>query len=90
MCVYLCIYICMVFLFINVCIFIRIYALGASIVHASGTGQLQANPPVEVPRISSDKFTRRAVVTMRTNDLVVVEDHMVGPSCQRYVWQTCR
>ena len=34
------------------------------------------------------KPTRRAVSTMGSNDLVVGEDHMLGPSCQRYNWQT--
>ena len=34
------------------------------------------------------KPTRRAVTTMGSNDLVVGEDHMLGPSCQRYNWQT--
>ena len=33
---------------------------------------------------------RRAVNTMGSNDLVVCEDHMLGPSCQRYNWQTGR
>ena len=27
---------------------------------------------------------------MGSNDLVVGEDHMSGPSCQRYSWQTGR
>ena len=27
---------------------------------------------------------------MGSNDLVVGEDHMLGPSCQRYNWQTGR
>ena len=36
------------------------------------------------------KPTRRAVATMRSNDLVVGEDHMLGQSCQRYNWQTGR
>ena len=33
---------------------------------------------------------RSAVTTMGSNDLVVGEDHMLGPSCQRYNWQTGR
>ena len=56
----------------------------ASVVHASRTGQLQANPPVSDP----GKSTRMAVATIGSNDLVVGEDHLVGPSCQRYNWQT--
>ena len=36
------------------------------------------------------KPTRRALTTIRSNDLVVGEDHMFGPSCQRYNWQTGR
>ena len=27
---------------------------------------------------------------MGSNDLVVGQDHMMGPSCQRYNWQTGR
>ena len=41
------------------------------IVHASGTGQLQANPHVVGPRFHPGKPTRRAVATMGLNDLVV-------------------
>ena len=33
---------------------------------------------------------RRAVTTMGSNDMVVGEVHMLGPSCQRYNWQTGR
>ena len=33
------------------------------------------------------KPTRRAVTSMGSNDWVVGEDHMLGPSCQRYNWQ---
>ena len=36
------------------------------------------------------KPTRRAVTTMGSNNLVVSEVHMVGPSYQRYNWQTGR
>ena len=36
------------------------------------------------------KSTRRSVATMGSNDLVVGEDHMFGPSCQRYNWQMGR
>ena len=76
-----------------ICAYIYIYmqcALHASAVHASGSGQLQANPHVAVPWLSPGKPTRRAVTTMGSNDLVVGEDHMLGPSCQRYNWQTGR
>ena len=58
------------------------------VVHASGSGQLRANPHVAGPWLSPGKSTRRAVTTMGSNDLVVGEDHMMGPSCQRYNWQT--
>ena len=61
-----------------------------SVVHASGSGQLQANPHVAGPWLSPRKPTRRAVTTMGSNDLVVGEDHMLGPSCQRYNWQMGR
>ena len=30
------------------------------------------------------------MITMGSNDLVVGEDHMLGPSCQRCNWQTGR
>ena len=36
------------------------------------------------------KPTRRAVTTIGSNDLVVGEDRMLGPSCQRYNCQTGR
>ena len=62
----------------------------ASVVHASGSGQLQANSHVAGPWLSLGKPTRRAVTTMGSNNLVVGEDHMLGPSCQRYNWQTGR
>ena len=51
---------------------------------------LQANPPVTGTRLSNGKPTRRAVTMMGSNDLVVGEDHMLGPSCQRHNWQTGR
>ena len=62
----------------------------ASVVHASGSGQLQANPHVAGPWLSHGRPTRRAVTTMGYNNLVVGEDHMLGPSCQRNMWQTDR
>ena len=65
-------------------------ALHASVVHASGSGQLQANPHVAGPWLSPGKPTRRAVTTMGSNDLVVGDVHMLGPSCQRYNWHTGR
>ena len=46
-----------------------------SIVHTSSIGQLQANPLVVGPRVSSGKSTQRAKTTMGSNDLVVSEDH---------------
>ena len=60
----------------------------ASVVHASGAGQLQANPNEAGPWLSHRKPTRRTVATMGSNDLVVEEDHMLGQRCQRYNWQT--
>ena len=65
-------------------------ALHASVVHASGSGQLQANPHVAGPWLSPGKPTREAITTMGSNDLVVGEVHMLGPSCQRYNWHTGR
>ena len=65
-------------------------ALHASVVHASGSGQLQANSHVAGPWLSPGKPTRRAVTTIGSNDLVVGEVHMLGPSCQRYNWHMGR
>ena len=65
-------------------------ALHASVYHASGSGQLQANPHVAGLWLSPGKPTRRAVTTMGSNYLVVGEVHMLGPSCQRYNWHTGR
>ena len=62
----------------------------ASVVCASGSGQLQANPHVVGPWLFPGKPTRRVVTIMGSNDLVVGEDHMLGPSFQRYNWQTGR
>ena len=59
-------------------------------VHASGSGQLQANPHVAGPWLSPGKPTRRAVTTMGSNDLVVGDFHVLGPSCQRYNWHAGR
>ena len=67
-----------------------VVALHASVVHASGSGQLQANPHVAGPWLSPGKPTRRAVTTIGSKDLVVGEVHMLGTSCQRYNWHTGR
>ena len=48
----------------------------AAIVHASGIGQLQANPPVAGLRTSPGKQTLRAESSMGANDMVVVEGHL--------------
>ena len=66
------------------------YCPDASVVHASGSGQLQANSHVAGPWLSPGKPTLRAVTTMRSNDLIVGEDHMLGPNCQRDNWQAGR
>ena len=42
------------------------------------------------PWLFPGKPTLRVVTTMGSNDLVVGEDHMLGPSCQRHNWQTGR
>ena len=55
---------------------------------ACGTGKLQANPHVAGPRLSHGKPTKREVTTMGSDDLAVGEDHLLGPSCQQYNWQT--
>ena len=59
-----------------------------SVVHASGSGKLQENPHVAGLWLSPGKSNRRVVTTLGSNDLVVGEDHMLGPSCQQYNWQT--
>ena len=69
---------------------ISFFCPDACVVHASGSGQLQANPHVAGPWLSSGQPTRMAVTTMGSNDLVVGEDNMMGPSCQRYNWHTGR
>ena len=69
---------------------INLSALNLPGKHASGTRQLQANPPMVGPKLSLGKFTRRAVTMMGSNDLVVGEDHMVKPTCQQHNWQTGR
>ena len=62
----------------------------ASVVHTSGSGQLQAKPHVAGPSPYPGKPTRRAVTMMGFNYMVIGEDHMLGPSCQRYNWQMSR
>ena len=60
----------------------------ASVVHTSGSGQLQANPHVVDQWLYPGKPAWRAVTMMGSNELVVGEDHMLGPSFQWYNWQT--
>ena len=48
------------------------YGPDVSVVHASGAGILEENPPVAAPSLSPMKPTRRLVTTMVSNDLVVV------------------
>ena len=55
-----------------------------SVIYASVTGCLQVNSPVACQRLSAGKTTRMAVAMMKSNDMVVGEYHLVGPSCQRY------
>ena len=56
----------------------------ASVVHASGIGQLQADPLVAGPRLSTWKPTRRAMATMGFIDLVVCDDQASsGTTCRR-------
>ena len=82
---------CCIMLFMYVCMCCcHVIGLQASVVHTSGSEQLQANPHVAGPWLSPGKPTRRAVTTMGSNDLVVGEVHMLGPSCQRYNWHTGR
>ena len=59
-----------------------------SVLHASGTGQLLAYPPASGLGQFHGKPTRMSVGIMGSNYLVVGEDHLLGPSCQRYNWQT--
>ena len=63
-----------------------VYGRGAdaSVVQASVSEQLQANPHVVGPWLSHGKPTRRAVIRVESQDLVVGEDHMLGQSCQRH------
>ena len=56
--------------------------------NASGTGQLQANPPVVTPRLRLGKPTQRIVTTMGSNDLIIGIDHFLGSSFHRYNLQT--
>ena len=54
-----------------------------SVVHASGTGKLQTNPPEAGPRFFLGESIRRVVNAMGYNDMVVGEDNMEGPDCLR-------
>ena len=54
----------------------------ASAVHDSGTEQLKSNPRETDPGLYHGKSNRRTVTRMRTNDVVVGEDHVVGPGFQ--------
>ena len=47
---------------------------------------LQVNTHVAVLCLSPGMPSRRAVTSMGSNDLVEGEDHMLGPSFQRYKW----
>ena len=49
----------------------------ASAVHASGTEQLKSIPRVAGSGLYSGKSIRRTVTGMRSNDVVVGEDHVV-------------
>ena len=73
-------------------VYVLVYVFGpdASVVHTSGSGQLQANPHVVGPWLSPGKPTRRTVTTMGSSDFVVGEEHMLGQSYQRNDWQTGR
>ena len=79
---------CKIVLLVSACN--SIFCPDASVVHASCSGKLQANPHVAGPWLSLGKPTRRAATTMGSNDLVVGEDHILGPSCQRHNRQTGR
>ena len=70
--------------------YISVCPVFASVVHASGSGQLLADSHVAGPWLTHGKPTRRAVTTMGSSDLAEGEDHMLGPSCQRHNWQTGR
>ena len=93
-CVYILCIVCMhIYVYVYIYLYIYIYidsCPDASVVHSSGTRQLQAIPSVVGRRLSHGKSNQRAVTTMGFNDLVDGEDHMVGPSCRRYDWQTGR
>ena len=53
----------------------------AFVIHASGTGQLQAIPHVVDPMLSHGKPTRREVTMMESNDLDIGDDHLLEQSC---------
>ena len=60
----------------------------AYVVPASGSEQLQANPPMAGPTLFLGKPTQKTVTTTGSNDLVESEDHLLSPSVQQYKWQT--
>ena len=74
----------------KLCCYITLYVIGGALTHASGSGQLQANPHVVGSWLSPGKSNRMAATTMRSNDLVVGKDHMLELRCQRYNCQTGR
>ena len=55
-------------MFVHICIIYVHDSPDASIVHASGIGQLRENPPVVDPRFSPGKPTGRAVTMMGFNN----------------------
>ena len=67
------------------CIYV---CLSVSIVHASGSAQLQAQ--LQGPLFSHCTPTPRAVTWMGSNDMVVGEDHMSGTSFLRHIRHTGR
>ena len=79
---------CLSFHHLICCPLIIIIVPDASAVHATDSGQLQAILHVAGQRFFHGKPTRRAVTTMESNDLVIGDDHLFGPSCQQYNWQT--
>ena len=76
--------------YVTIACLIQCFCPDTSVVHASGARQLQENPHVAGPWLSPGKPTRRVVTTMGSNDLVLYEDHILGPSCQRYNLQMGR
>ena len=58
------------------------------VVHASGTNNCRLISPVTGHRFSPGKPSRRATTTMGSDEFVVGEDYLLGPSYQQYDWQT--